>query len=109
MADDLNRTFHNPAQKLLQADDQMLRTEKHFYLPRNWRQVNNILWPKNKKAANGLKTPYNASLLSSLRMDTSAVTLPFVSMMSSPDAVTLCPLCGQWKKIGISRDVKISI
>jgi len=55
MADNLNRTFHNPAQKLLQADDHMLRKQNLFYLPRNWRQVNNILWPKNKKAANALK------------------------------------------------------
>lgn len=56
IAGDLNRTFHNPAQKLLWADDQMLRKEKHFYLPRSWRGVNNVLWLKNKKAANGLKT-----------------------------------------------------
>lgn len=50
-----------------------------------------------------------ACLLSSLRMDASAVTLSFIIMLFSPHADTLCPLCGQWKEIGISRDAKISV
>lgn len=52
---------------------------------------------------------YNTSLPSSLRMDTSGVTLSFIGMISSLDAVTLRPLCGQWKKTDNSRDTKISI
>lgn len=52
MIHNLKRAFHNPLQMIAMGmwSTAQNHSENFFFLPKSWRQINKILWPKYERA-----------------------------------------------------------